>query len=302
VTGTLDVVIVTYGSDDTIDRCLDAVRAIDRVGDVVVVEHGPSCEAVLSSAGVRVLHDPSNPGFGAGQNRGVRSTSAPYVLLLNPDAVVDAQGIQAGLRVMESDPAVGAVQGVIVNHGSGQPERSSGGELGPVHLLGRAVGARALLRLGTVRKLARRSAVLVDHVDRVPHDVTSVETLAATAMIVRRDAFDHVGGFDESYFLYGEDLDLCRRLRGEGWRLYALPWNFAGHDNGASAKNSTERELTWWQGTMQFAGLWWSSAAWSVALVAATLAWCRVELRDPSVGRRAWRAMVSGPAAHRFRK
>ena len=100
---------------------------------------------------------------------------------------------------------------------------------------------------------------LRDHVERVPSAAEDVETLAAVSILVRRDAFDAIGGFDERYFLYGEDLDLCRRLRGAGWRLVSLPVAWASHHSGASASGWWDRELRWWEGTMQFAAHWWAT-------------------------------------------
>ena len=172
-----------------------------------------------AAAGARVVCDPANPGFGAGQNRGVAATSAPFVLLLNPDAQADGAGVESGVQWLRSDPRIGAVQGVITNRTTGLPERSQGRELGPVHLLGRALGLRRLLRFAPVRAVSHRIGLFADHVERVPVVPVPVESLAATALLVRREAFTAVGGFDESYFLYGEDLDLCHRMRADSWTL-----------------------------------------------------------------------------------
>jgi len=296
VTADLDVVIVAYASRDAIEDCIDRVGALCNVGDLVVVDHGTDGTGDLAETlGARVLCDPGNPGFGAGQNRGVAATSAPYVLLLNPDAAPEPEGIAAGLTLLEADPRVGAVQGVITNRSTGAPERSSGRELGPVHLLGRALGARRLLSYAPVRAVARRFGAVADHVERVPNAPIEVDALAATAIVVRRDAFDEIGGFDESYFLYGEDLDLCRRLRQAGWTLVAMPDRFAWHEGGASAASSAERELTWWRGTMRFAAHWWSEPAWRVAVLAASIAWARLGLRFDGMSARAWRELVRQP-------
>jgi N-acetylglucosaminyl-diphospho-decaprenol L-rhamnosyltransferase len=296
VSAAFDVVIVAYRSRDCIASCVTNARALAGVGDVAVVDHGDDGSGdVARDAGARVLHDPTNPGFGAGQNRGVAATTAPYVLLLNPDADPDPVGVAAARRALDASPRVGAVQGVIVNRATRLPERSQGRELGPVHLLGRAVGARRLLSYRPVRAVAGRLGIVADHVVRVPSAPESVESLAATALLVRREAFATVGGFDPSFFLYGEDLDLCRRLRVAGWELLAIPERSAYHDNGASSSTTTERELSWWRGTMRFSALWWSTAAWIIALAAATMEWARLSVREPRTSRRAWQALVAGP-------
>jgi GT2 family glycosyltransferase len=300
VTGAFDVVIVAYESREVIGTCVAAARSLPDVGAVVVVDHGDDGSgAIAASAGALVVPNPANPGFGAGQNRGVAATTAPVLLLCNPDAVVAPEGIVAGLALLSAEPEVGAVQGAITNRATGAPERSGGRELGPVHLVGRALGARRLLQWRPVRALARRVAPVADHVIRVPDAPVVVETLAATALLVRRAAFDEVGGFDEAYFLYGEDLDLCRRLRARGWRLVALPEPFAVHESGASAASATARELTWWRGTMQFAARWWSPEAWAWAVASAGVRWCRLAVRSPVGARRAWREMVADPLRER---
>ncbi|HWC11147.1 MAG TPA: glycosyltransferase family 2 protein, partial [Acidimicrobiales bacterium] len=259
------------------------------------VDHGDGGTAALAATlGARTVVAP-NLGFGAGQNRGVALGDSEVVLLLNPDAEVRTEAVSRGLSLLLGSPGVAAVQGAIVNRRTGELERSQGRALGPVHLLGRASGARALLRLRGVRALGRRSAVLADHVDRRPADPVEVESLAATALLVRRVAFEEIGGFDERYFLYGEDLDLCRRLRAAGGRLLAVPDDWAVHDSGASAASAWDRELRWWEGTMVFAARWWARPAWGVGLAAACAAWIRLTVAVPRRGREAAVALLTEP-------
>jgi GT2 family glycosyltransferase len=299
---TVDVVVVAYNSRDALAACLSSLHRAEGVGRVVVVDHGEDGSgAIARAAGATAIANPANPGFGAGQNRGVAATDAPFVLLLNPDATMVAGALAAGLRILEDQHDVAAVQGVVVNRTTGEPERSQGVELGAVHLVGRAVGARRLLGIATLRSWARRFARLSDHADRVPPAATDVESLAATALLVRRSAFEDVGGFDAGYFLYGEDLDLCRRLRRSGWRLVALPEPWAVHEGGSSAGTPGRREILWWRGTMRFAAQWWDGRAWSVAVAAAAVRAVRLAVVNPRSARRAWRSLVSDPVADRRR-
>ncbi len=294
----VDTVIVAYRSEDVIRRAV--TQALVLGGRVVVVDHGDGASAAIASeVGAVAVNDPRNPGFGAGQNRGVAMTDSPYVLLCNPDADIATDAVRAGVTVLDRRPDVAAVQGVVVNRTTGRAERSAGVELGPVHLLGRAVGARALLGHRWARALAVRSRLLRDHADRVPTGPTDVESLAATAVLVRRAAFDAVGGFDQSYFLYGEDLDLCRRLRDAGWALVTLPGVWATHVSGGSAESGWNREANWWRGTMQFAAGRWGPWAWTVALVAAITRWARLAARHPRHARAAFDAMVADPRRRR---
>ncbi len=298
----LDVVIVAYRNETTIQRCVESVNKVAGVGKVIVVDHGDDATATLAArTGASVVGDLTNPGFGAGQNRGVALTGAPFVLLLNPDATVEPAALAQGVKLMVAEPGIGAVQGAIVNPDSGRLDRSQGMELTSLHLWGRVLGARRLSGFGLVRQMASRLEVFADHVDRRPTGPSDVSWLAATALLVRRSAFDAVGGFDETYFMYGEDLDLCRRLRVAGWRLVALPCTWAWHHNGASASSWWERELQWWEGTMAFAARWWRGWPWVSAILAATLRSVTLAVRRPWAGRSTVSALVGRPM-HRHRR
>jgi GT2 family glycosyltransferase len=270
-----DVVVVAYRSEDEIADCLAAVLDDSLVASVTVVDNGDGrSAAVAEELEAFAVHAPDNPGFGAAVNRGAARGTAEAILVLNPDARLTPIALADGLVRLERHPMVAAVQGSIVNRTTGYEERSAGRELGLVHLVGRALGLKALLRFRAVRALARRSPGLADHVERRPDADRRVESLAATAIVLRRSAFTEVGGFDERYFLYGEDLDLCRRLRRAGWALLAVPDTWAEHTSGGSAATSWARELTWWEGTLRFARTHWTgrqrAALAPIVLVVAT--------------------------------
>jgi len=296
---TVDTVLVAYNSQDMIGRALDLAGQLG--GRAVVVDHGDGASAVIAATrGAIAIHDPSNPGFGTGQNRGLSFTDSDIVLLCNPDAEILPEAVQAGAALLRGRPDVAALQGVIVNRLTGRPERSAGVEVGPVHLMGRAIGAKGLLRSPWVASVARRTSTLQDHAQRIPDGPQEVDTLAATAVLVRRSAFEAVGGFDETYFLYGEDLDLSNRLRRAGWKLLSVPEVFAVHTSGGSADSDWQREANWWKGTMQFGATRWTGAAWSLAVSAAAIRWARLAVRHPRHATATFSAMVGdGLRRHR---
>lgn len=300
----IDVVVVAYRSAHVIDRALAGARSIPGLGRIVVVDHGDDGAATKArDQGALVIADPSNPGFGAGQNRGIAATTAEYVLLLNPDAEVDGAAVAHGAAVLDARPDVALVQGVIAGASGGTPERSRGREMGPLHLWGRALRLRGLLGIGLVRMLARRVPSVTDHVDRVPREAEEVEWLAATVVLGRRAALEAIGGFDSArFFLYGEDLDLCRRLRSAGWKLVAVAERWAVHISGASSASSWQREVEWWRGTMTFAARWWSRPAYTAARAAAFVRWLTLAARRPRGAGQAWAALLGdGARARRSR-
>lgn len=292
----VDCLIVAYESAETIQEVTRQMLTHPKIARVVVVDHGHDGSAELADqAGATAIRVPSNPGFGAGMNRAARDSTAPFLLLMNPDALILDGAIEAGLAALDSRPNAGAAQGSIRTESTGRLERAGGRELRGIDLLGRAISASALLRHAWVARVVRRIPGLVHQVDRSVDQVSEVETLAATALLMRRDAFSSVNGFDERYFLYGEDLDLCRRLRLEGWALLYLPDPWSMHENGSSSTNWWSRELRWWEGTLRFAAQWWSDTEFRFAMVASSLMFGRLAVRSPRQVRKCWRLLLTEP-------
>ena len=180
----------------------------------------------------RVLRNRGNRGFSAAANQGVRATDAPFVLLLNPDAEVVGGTLDALLKVARERERAGVV-GLLVRNpdGSIQPSaRKVPGLLeGLAHaFLGPVFPGNPFTRSYTMAGWDRTSE-------------REVEWISGSAMLVRREAFEQVGGFDEGYFMYVEDVDLCTRLRRVGWSVLFSPEVEVVHEVGVSARGMRRR-------------------------------------------------------------
>ncbi len=215
------VVIVHYGEVDPTIRCTASV-----FGDpsllhrrVVVVDNSGNLERDDLVSGVEVLHRPDNPGFGAAVNAGVAalepSDNVSLVVALNNDAVLSRGYLDAAADALEV--GVGAAGGPI----------RDGLETSRLWYAGGGVN----YLMGTVYQ--QRSA---DEAARA----RDVGYIPATAMAISMVAWKEIGGFDERFFLYNEDLDLCLRLRRAGWRLRFDPRMDSFHSLGGST-GSAER-------------------------------------------------------------
>jgi N-acetylglucosaminyl-diphospho-decaprenol L-rhamnosyltransferase len=163
---------------------------------------------------VRLIRNERNSGFAAGANQGVRATVPPYVLLLNADAILKAGALDALEASLEAHPQA-AVIGALVRNSDGtvQPTRRAFPSLGQAALHG-------IVGIFRPSNRATRAYVLADETF---DEATKVDWIAGTAMAVRRDAFEAVGGFDEAFFFFVEDVDLCKRLSDAGYEVWFEP-------------------------------------------------------------------------------
>jgi N-acetylglucosaminyl-diphospho-decaprenol L-rhamnosyltransferase len=233
----LGVVIVNYNAGQHLGRCLDSVFTLsgDCALEVVVVDNasqdGSARRAAESRPEVRLIENPDNRGFARAANQGIAATSAPLVLLLNPDAEVISGTLADLAKLIRDRPRAGAITPLIRNpDGTPYP---TGRRLPP---LGEALGH---VLLGPILPGNRftRSYTLADW-DRTTE--REVDWIAGSAMLLRRQALDEVGPFDERFFMYAEDVDLCTRLRQAGWTVVFCP-QVEVHHVGALATGRSKR-------------------------------------------------------------
>jgi N-acetylglucosaminyl-diphospho-decaprenol L-rhamnosyltransferase len=221
----VSVVVVTFDAMPWIERCLESVRG----HETIVVDHGSTdgtLELVRSRfPDVRVVEQ-ENRGMGGGNNAGMRLASGRYFLLLNSDAWVVGDAIERLAAFADEYPDAAVVGPRLLNQ-DGSLQRS-------------ARAFPTLWRLTTeylfLRKLAPRSRALNTFYEGgFDHDqVREVDWLFGACLLIRRDAADEVGLFDEDFFMFSEETDWCYRFRQAGWAVYFLPAAEVVHIGGAS--------------------------------------------------------------------
>jgi GT2 family glycosyltransferase len=230
-------VLVNYNAGQELRLALQSIsdELAGRQWEAVVVDNASvdgSTALVAEFANVRLLQNVENVGFGRAVNQGVTATTAPFLLIMNPDCrlVAGAMGVLeeqlrqhpecaiVGPRILDPD---GAVQGSA----RGDPDMLTG-------LFGRT---SALRRVMPMLAVSRRN-VVTDAASGHGRDSVRVDWLSGACMLARRDAFENVRGFDERYFLYWEDADLCRRLRARGYHVRYVPGATAIHRVGHSSR------------------------------------------------------------------
>jgi GT2 family glycosyltransferase len=224
----VDVVVVSYNNRDELRACVEDLSQADGI-TVIVVDNASSdrsLEAVADLAVVAIQLD-DNLGFGHGCNVGWRHGRSEFVLFLNPDAEMAAASVQRLAEKLGEDPATGIVGPKIVNE-NGAVDFS-------IRRFPRLTStyAQALF----VHRVLPRAA----WVDEVVRDTSSyrvagpAEWLSGACLLVRRDLLERLGGFDEGFFMYCEDKDLCRRAWAAGYAVVFEPAAVATHVGGGGA-------------------------------------------------------------------
>ena len=238
----IDVLIVNYRSYDELGRCLESLDAQrSSVQQVVVVDHESDAAAVSQLAQrfpwVTLIERSTNEGFATGVNLGARQTHAPYLLLLNPDCVVGPTSCD-GLRAFLDTHHDVAVAGPRIRNadGSVQPSARRFPDLTT------AIAGRSswLTRMLPGNPLSRHNLPARDPSASSP---VEVDWVSGACMLIKRRAFDDVGGLDEGFFLYWEDADFCRRLKGAGWRTMYVPSESAMHVGARSSRHARRASL-----------------------------------------------------------
>jgi N-acetylglucosaminyl-diphospho-decaprenol L-rhamnosyltransferase len=230
----LSIVTVGHNTRDLLRACLRSVFSSRAVIEVLLVDSGSTDGTPEMVAGefpaVRLLATHENLGFTRGNNRGLRIARGRHLLLLNPDTVVEPGAIEAMLCFLDAHPDVGVVGPQLrYPDGSVQPSRHRF----PARLTA-FVEATVLERwLGDSRLL--RDFFVRDRGDDEPQDV---DWLRGACLMLRREVATAVGLLDEGFFMYSEEVDLCRRVRAAGWRVAYLPAAVVVHHEGKSSEQS----------------------------------------------------------------
>ena len=234
----LSVVIVNYNVEYFLEQCLYSVRrAMQGIeGEVFVVDNN-SVDGSLKMLAqkfpeVKVIANKENVGFAKANNQAIRVSVGEYVLLLNPDTVVEDDTFSKCIAFMDSHPDAGGL-GVKMVDGKGQflPESKRG----------LPTAQTAFYKMFGLTKLFPHSKRFARYyMGHLSNDQTNeVEILAGAFMMMRRETLDKVGLLDETFFMYGEDIDLSYRITQGGYKNYYFPETRIIHYKGESTKKTS---------------------------------------------------------------
>jgi GT2 family glycosyltransferase len=229
------LIIVTYNSRSSISACLAPLVDMSDVEIIVVDNDSRDGTATLLQErfpSVTLLTLQDNIGFGRACNIGVMASSGSFILLLNPDAVASAQAIREFIAFFEKHPRVGIIGGRLVDQ-SGQPLQSMGDRPTVVRLVLEKPIEWVATRVNP-SGVWRRSIGKYCAKFRLPQVAEPVDWVSGAALCCRRQAWNDTGGFDEKFFLYYEDVDLCLRAVQVGWEVWHVPTAVVFHQSGVS--------------------------------------------------------------------
>ena len=228
----MGAVVVTYNAGALLESCVASLRQ-NGVSDVVVVDNGstgrhgrPAAMARprrASRVPARLVRPPRNVGYGAGANLGARKCDRELLFICNPDLVVEPERHDASLGSTRR-PSDAAVAGPKLLEPGGAVYPSGRSFPG----LGDALGHGFVGLFWRGNPWTRRYRLLGDD----QHRARDADWVSGAGFLVRRDAFEAVGGFDEAYFMYVEDVDLCWRLHRAGWAVLYEPSARVVHEQG----------------------------------------------------------------------
>ena len=234
----LSVIIVNYNVEYFLEQCLYSVRkAMQHVdGEVFVVDNnstdGSNRMVQRKFSEVHLVENKENLGFSKANNQGIRMSGGEYVLLLNPDTVVEDDTFSSIVQFMDDHPDAGAL-GVKMVDGAGNflPESKRG----------LPTPGTAFYKITGISKLFPKSKRFNKyHLGFLDENEThEVEILAGAFMLLRKTVLDEIGLLDETFFMYGEDIDLSYRVIKAGYKNYYFPKTRIIHYKGESTKKSS---------------------------------------------------------------
>lgn len=235
---TVSAVVVNYNAGRHLLDCVRSLRA-EGVVEVVVADNASTDGSVAALANADpdavLLETGANLGFGRAVNRAARRTSGECILVCNPDVVVEPGAVKALTAVVERDHGLGIV-GPRIENPDGSVYPSPRVFPGMADALGHAVFGLAW----PANPFTRRYRML--DADR-GHPSSRVDWVSGSCFLARREAWDQLGGFDEAYFMYAEDVDLCWRAARAGWRVGFEPAARVLHVQGVSTDQHPYRMI-----------------------------------------------------------
>ncbi len=220
----ISVITVTYNSERTIKECLESIKKFSPESEIIVVDNGSNDRTleIIESIGkkIKLIETGENLGFSKANNLGAKDAIGDYLVFLNPDAILTKNGdLESLKKILEKNPQYAILGPKLI-----YPDNA---------LQPKARNLPTVFRAFEEYVLGLRGAY--SFYEPKCQNFCEVESVNGACMIIRKELFNSIGGFDEKYFMYYEELDLCRKLRKLGKKIGFAPEAVVIHAEGISS-------------------------------------------------------------------
>jgi GT2 family glycosyltransferase len=272
----LSVCILTHHQPELLPQCVERafveIKRADVEGEVIVIDNASTDKSPQQAAArfpkVRIIRNEANLGFSAANNKAIRVSCGRLVLILNDDALLQSDSLRLMIEKLDSDLRVGAVGPKLLNpDGSVQRDFTNRRFPHPLHCL-------AMVFLLERRLEGNAWTSRIFGLNRDLEHTSQAEHLAGACLLVRREALDAVGLFDEGFNYWFEDVDLCFRLRKAGWKSMYLAEAQVTHHRSASIGKIPEprKAMMFFKSQMHYLKKHWSAPMYFSVRLASALA------------------------------
>lgn len=248
----LTIQIVNYNSRNNLKTCLHSIweniQDLENFQVVIVNNDQEELENFLDGFNVEIIEKKENVGFGKAHNLGFRKARGEYVFFLNPDTKIFPKTIEKILEVFSADEKIGIVGPIHVEEEKISDEEHFGARKTPFSTIGTKI----------FREKEKSGA----------QKYFETEWVSGGAMMIRKNLFSDLGGFDENYFMYFEDVDLCLQAKNRGWKIAVQPEAKIFHKSGQSFSGNWKKKKYYYNSQSyyiekNFGSLW----AWFIKAV-----------------------------------
>lgn len=233
----ITAIVVNYNAGGILTQCVRTT--LPQTSEILVIDNASSDSSIKDCAQLlghkpqlKIFRNDVNLGFAAACNIGISEARSDYKLFLNPDCLLSEEAIFRLLQALQSDESVGMAGGLLINP-DGSEQGGSRREI--------PTPWRSLVRATGLWRLADRwPRLFYDfnlYKQPLPSHPIEVKAISGACMLVKHEAIEDVGLWDEGYFLHCEDLDLCMRFRQKGWKIMFVPDAKVVHDKGTCSRS-----------------------------------------------------------------
>lgn len=221
----LTIQIVNYNSRDNLRACLQSIRENvsnpENLQIIVINNDEEKVGSFLDEFNVELIEKSENIGFGKAHNLASEKAKGEYILFLNPDMKLFPETVERMLDAFSADEKTGIVGPIHVREEDISEEEHFGSQKTPLSTIGAKISPRKKIGL---------------------EDIFEADWVSGGAMMIKKDLFSELGGFDENYFMYFEDVDLCLQAKKKGWKAVVHPKARVFHQSGQSFSDNRKKK------------------------------------------------------------